>query len=232
MSKDNYFLLSALSHDLKNYMAVIEAVIFNLRDIELDAELKYSVDLIDYSKCSMMTLLDNTLNWTKLQNDKLVLNNEEFNIHDTINNVINMFNFNATQKDINLNCNINIDVPLCVIGDEIRLKQILINLISNSIKYTTQCDVEVLLKTLNDSTLEVSHIECKVIDTGSGIPPEDVFHIFDMFKTNDPKNGSGIGLTITKELVELMGGKINVISSSDGTTFTFDLYVQNALVPI
>lgn len=53
-----------------------------------------------------------------------------------------------------------------------------------------------------------------------------------MFKTNDPKNGSGIGLTITKELVELMGGKINVISSSDGTTFTFDLYVQNALVPI
>lgn len=225
MCKDNY-LLSSVTHDLKNYMAVIEAVVFNLRESELTEDQKYSINLIEHSKDSMLALLNNTLNWAKFKSEKLVLNQECFRFYNMVKNTINMFEFNAVQKNVDLSYEINMEVPLIVYGDEIRFKQILINLISNSLKFTAYGDIKAKFSLLEDSTSENVHIQCIVTDTGKGMTEEEMETIFDLFKSNDPVNGTGIGLTITKELVELMGGKINVESSDKGTTFTFDIYFK------
>lgn len=225
---ENTDLLASVTHDLKNYIAVIEAVSFNLRESNLTDDQKYSIDLIEYSKDSMLALINNTLNWSKAKNNKLELNNENFRFYKVVKDTINMFEFNAVQKRIDLTYEINMDVPLLVRGDEIRFKQILINLITNALKFTTQGDAKAKFEVLKDSTVENTHIQCIISDTGKGMSAEEMESIFELFKSNDPTNGTGIGLTITKELVELMGGKINVESSEKGTIFTFDVYFQNA----
>ena len=222
-------LLAMVSHDIRSPLNTILGFTDLLADSELDAEQKESVNIISSASNNILNLSGNVLDFVKMGKNIFELDSKEFNIRDTIEKN-NETIFTPSSCNI-FSTHIDANVPNFIIGDPIRLCQILSNLIGNANKFTKNGKVSLEIKVNNELSNTKDKIELLfyVEDTGMGIPKNKIDKIFDMFTQADKSiyseyGGTGLGLFICKKIAELMGGKIWVESKKNiGSKFCFTL---------
>lgn len=237
INSKNYFI-SNLSHEIRTPLNGIIGVTSLFQDTKLDGEQTNYLNMLKESSNNLLKLVNNMLDYSKLELNVIRLNIESFYLKDTIDSVYNIMNYSASEKCIKMTYTLDPDIPSFVCGDSSRIEQILINLYSNSIKYTKtkgSIHTEIDLKTnLIEDKLQISF---RVIDSGSPeyvITEEDKNNIFksyhQLYKDLDNKQseGTGLGLAICKRLCILMNGDINLESSivNSGTIFKFYIEIS------
>ncbi len=219
--------LANISHEIRTPMNGIIGMIDILKRTPLTAEQIEYIDIIGISGENLLAIINDVLDFSKIEAGQITFEHIRFNLWDEINEVIKILRYKAVQKNLELSFEIAPDVPQLLIGDPLRLKQVLINLCNNSIKFTAEGFVHVYVKLADRNECAVRlHFEVK--DTGIGISPENQSKLFKSFSQADVSTtrkfgGTGLGLAISKNLVHLMGGEIGIISEEGkGAIFHFE----------
>jgi two-component system sensor histidine kinase/response regulator len=220
--------LSVMSHEIRTPMnAVIGITNLLLNENPRAEQLEY-LNILKFSGENLLAIINDILDYNKIEAGKLELNQLKFNIHTLAQQIKQTFLAKATEKNLELDLVIDEAIPQFLTGDQTRLSQILNNLISNAVKFTQKGKIGI---TLTAERIEIKQIVIKftVADTGVGIASGNLDMIFDPFMQEPTINsslnvGTGLGLAITKRLVNLHGSDINVVSQPEkGTTFTFSI---------
>jgi signal transduction histidine kinase/DNA-binding response OmpR family regulator len=225
--------LANMSHEIRTPMNGILGMIQLIKGTTLNEEQCECIDTINESAANLLVIINDILDFSKISNGKMVLEEVDYVFKDVIKNCIKITQLKAQEKGIELTTDIDAGIFPVLSGDPVRLNQILINLVGNAIKFTEKGTVTVSAKMLeeNESTTKV---EFSIQDTGIGIPEDKLSSIFESFtqassSTTRKYGGTGLGLTITKQLVELQGGKIYIKSApGTGSTFSFFLVIKKA----
>lgn len=226
--------LANMSHELRTPLNGAMGMLQLLALDELHPDHRDYVETALASCRSLTQLLGDILDLSKVEAGKLELASEEFGLSEVLASVRETFSFLAQDKNISLECRIDPDVPLCVEGDPVRLRQILFNLVGNALKFTDQGSVTVDVICLELVPSERCRLLFSVADTGIGIPDDTVEAMFGAFVQGDGAHtrkyqGTGLGLHIVKRLADLMGGSIGVESEmSKGTTIHFSVTLNLA----
>lgn len=226
-AKAKAIFLANMSHEIRTPMNGIVGMVDILKRTKLTAEQLEYLDIIEISGENLLMIINDVLDFSKIEAGQITFERIRFNITDEVNEVIKILRYKAVQKQLVLSFEIDPDVPPLLIGDPLRLKQVLINLCNNSIKFTSEGSVciHVKLKEINDSAVRLLF---EVQDTGIGISPENQLKLFKSFSQADVSTtrkfgGTGLGLAISKNLVQLMNGSIGIISEEGkGAVFHFD----------
>ena len=220
--------LANMSHEIRTPINGVIGMTGLILDTPLNAEQRDFAESIQHSADSLLTVINDILDFSKVEAGKLELEEIDFNLESTIGHVVKAFCFLAQKKGLSLTSEIAVDLPQYLKGDPGRLVQVLNNLISNAIKFTPTG--QVLLKLACESKTENAvNLRFEVQDTGLGVPERSLDRMFQVFSQVDSSTarrfgGSGLGLSISKKLVELMGGKIGVRSAEGkGSTFWFTI---------
>ncbi|MBF0194334.1 MAG: response regulator [Magnetococcales bacterium] len=223
--------LATVSHEIRSPMTGIQITTSLLEKTELNTKQKKYLETLTKSHNSLMAILNDILDINKIESGQLSLNYVAFNIHNILNELVTLQKAHSDAKNIKLILNIDSDIPTSLIGDPLRIRQILINLIGNAIKFTNQGTVEIFLHRIPNHKGGES-IKFIIQDTGIGITHKLLPIIFEPFSQVDSSltrrfKGSGLGLSICKKLITMMGGDIKVTSrESKGTKFSFFLELQ------
>jgi signal transduction histidine kinase/CheY-like chemotaxis protein len=227
-TKSKSDFLSVMSHEIRTPLNAIISL-SHLMDIDNEnEETQEYIDALKFSSESLNSLINDILDYNKIEAGKLRLEKVEFSLIDLLKNIRDSFKFKATSKGVQLLINLSENTPNRIIGDPTRLTQIFNNLISNALKFTDEGSVEVFaeLKGIEDEKVT---LEFYVKDTGIGISEDKITAIFEDFEqassdTTRKYGGTGLGLAITRKLVEMHNSEIHVMSEVDkGTTFSFSL---------
>ncbi|MBX3486570.1 MAG: response regulator [Candidatus Paracaedibacteraceae bacterium] len=220
--------IASLNHELRTPLNGVMGMANLLMDTQLDERQRQYVETILTSTNMLLTLVNDVLDVSKIASGKLEIEKVEFNLITILSNTQNILKSLTVSKGLDFSYEVAPDVPVNLIGDQVRLQQILVNLINNAIKFTDQGYVKVFVQ-LNSTDSDHVVLHFRVSDTGIGIPAEVIPKLFQDFTqasaaTVRTYGGTGLGLSICKKLVALMGGDIGVQSSMDkGSTFWFTL---------
>src|SRR5277367_602260 len=218
--------LANISHEFRTPMNGILGMTELILDTEINSEQREYLEMVKTSADSLLGLLSDILDFSKVEAGKLELQNQEFAPATSLAETLQVMRFRAHQKSIELRWEIDANVPQRVIGDSMRLRQVLVNLVGNAIKFTEQGEVLVKVETQEERGDRVI-LHFRVTDSGIGIPKQKQSMIFEAFTQADSSTtrkygGTGLGLAITTRLVSLMEGKLWVESESgQGSTFHF-----------
>jgi len=221
--------LATMSHEIRTPLnGIIGMAELGLMDEEIGSLQRERLLDIKTSGESLLEIINEILDISKIEADKLELEEIEFSIREVIEKVVNLLSVKIFQEKLEFVCEIDPDIPDILIGDPIRIRQILINLLSNAIKFTEEGTVAIKVKMLEHIEEQIS-LEFAVEDTGIGIPEDKQGYLFDSYtqaetSTTRKHGGTGLGLNISQRLVNLMGGKISVKSTyGKGSKFFFRL---------
>ncbi len=223
--------LANMSHEIRSPLNSIMGMINLALFTDKDEEKKQYLNIAKGSADHMLTVINDILDYSKIEMNRMSLNITVFNIHHLIKNTMMAMDSSIYNRNLSMRYEISDSVPEIVTGDPSRIRQILINLISNAIKFTEKGSILVKCRNISDDD-NFCNLEFSVEDTGIGIPENKIVLIFNRFTqidTTEIKNytGTGLGLAISKELVELMGGTIRVESRpGNGSIFTFNIILQ------
>jgi CheY-like chemotaxis protein len=202
-----------------------------LRSEKLATQQSEYVENIHKSATALLSIINEILDFSKIESGKVTLEEQQFNLQQCIYDAMSLFEYRETCNAVALTVAIHPRVPSTVKGDAGRLRQILVNLIGNAVKFTREGEIRVMVDATSIGPNQIE-LTCSVQDTGIGIPPEKLDQLFESFaqvdvSTTREYGGTGLGLSISKLLVEKMGGKIWVESRLNyGSTFHFTLLLQ------
>jgi len=223
--------ISVMSHEIRTPLNAVIGISHLLMDDNPAPSQKENLSILKFSADNLMTLINDVLDFTKVETGNIELEKVNVDMRDLVNSVVNSMQFKAQFKGIYLKSEIDENLPQFVKGDKTRICQILLNLVGNSVKFTEKGGIVIDLKVIEQTNKEV-RIRFEVSDTGIGIPADKINTVFESFKqaeadTSRLYGGTGLGLAITKRLVELHDSRINIESiygqsSKFWFTITFD----------
>ena len=220
--------LANMSHEIRTPMNGVLGMLEMIKDTSLS---KTQGDLLRTayaSADSLLAIINDILDFSKIEAGKMTIEHIEISVRNVVSDICTLLGGTAREKELTLSCDIDPDLPGVLIGDPVRLRQVLTNLIGNAVKFTETGEVRVKVNLLG-CVGNSAQVEFSVEDTGIGISRTVLPQLFDEFTQADGSTtrkfgGTGLGLTISRQLVELMGGDINVVSTEgQGSTFSFTL---------
>lgn len=229
-SKAKSQFLANMSHELRTPLNGVIGIADLLRETPLNKEQQELTQAIHTSAQALHKLIENVLDISKIEAGKLTQSNEDYDLHHLLNTTVLMLEPQAQKKGLLLATHIAPQTPYLLHGDVQHIRQVLINLIGNAIKFTEHGRVDVYVRPFTQRKQPWLRIE--VVDSGIGIPAEMQGRIFKSFTQADASitrryGGTGLGTTISKQLIEMMGGRIGLVSQpGDGTTFWFEIPAQ------
>ncbi|HZQ55942.1 MAG TPA: PAS domain S-box protein [Bryobacteraceae bacterium] len=222
--------LANTSHELRTPMNGIMGMINLLKNTELTPDQREYADAVSQCANDLLTIINDLLDLSQIEAGRVALEDEPFDVRESLRAVVKLLGIRASSKSLALTCDIDPTLPSLVYGDSVRFRQILTNLIANAIKFTEAGGVRVELRLKDDSMLS-----CRVIDSGIGVQETVRERIFEAFfqadgTTRRRYGGTGLGLTISKQLVEIMGGHIGMFNNNPGpgATFWFEVPLRPA----
>ena len=240
--------LASMSHELRTPLnAILGFSQLMQRDPDFNPQHRQTLKIVNDSGEHLLNLINDVLEMSKIEAGKIILNEVDFDLHDFLSRLAKMFEQKAQSKQLQLNVTCDPQLPKYLKGDEHKLRQVLINLVSNSLKFTHQGGVSLKVSLVSTQKKPKSKrhqsqsdrlaIEFEVIDTGEGICQSEIPHLFDPFYQSQAgvkfQQGTGLGLSIGQKFVELMGGKIQVESEvNQGTTVKFEIAMSPAEVMV